>query len=290
VVDKTGTLTEGRPTVTAVVPLGRSAPRPTCCGSRRPSERASEHPLAAAIVRAAEERGIAPGAAGRLPLVTGKGVVGTVDGRRGRARQPGADGGARGRRRRGGRRADELRREGATVMHVAPAGTLSGLVAVADPVKASTRRRSRPCGGRACASSCSPGDNRTTAEAVARRLGIAEVEAEVLPEGRPPSCSACAPPATSWRWRRRRERRPGAGRGRRRHRHGHRCRRRDRERRASRWSRATSPRSPGRGGSRALTMRNIRQNLFFAFAYNALGVPVAAGLLYPGARAHPAQG
>ena len=126
------------------------------------------------------------------------------------------------------------------------------------------------------------GDNRTTAEAVARRLGIDEVEAEVLPEQK----SAVVE-------RLRREGRvvamagdgvndaPGARRGRRRHRHGHRHRRRHRERRRHAAARATSPASCARAGCRSATMRNIRQNLFFAFVYNAAGVPIAAGVLYP---------
>ena len=126
------------------------------------------------------------------------------------------------------------------------------------------------------------GDNWTTAQAVARRLGIDEVEAEVLPEQKSARRAALQGAGPRRRdGRRRRQRRPRARRGRRRHRHGHRHRRRDGERRRHAGARATCAASCGRAACPQATMRNIRQNLFFAFIYNALGVPVAAGVLYP---------
>ncbi|HEX8373943.1 MAG TPA: copper-translocating P-type ATPase, partial [Geminicoccaceae bacterium] len=181
VVDKTGTLTEGRPTVTAVVPSG-GHDETDLLRLAATLERASEHPLAAAIVRAAEERGVAYGSAGDFRSVTGKGVVGTVDGvevalgNRAMMEELKVDiAGV-------SARADELRREGATVMHVAVGGTLAGLVAVADPIKASTPAALAALRAAGVRIVMLTGDNRTTAEAVARRLGIDEVEAEVLPE------------------------------------------------------------------------------------------------------------
>ncbi len=281
VVDKTGTLTEGRPKVTAVVPLGEVA-EAELLRLATGLERASEHPLAAAIVQAAEERGLAPPAAEDFASVTGKGVRGRIEGRpvalgnRAMLEQLGiaipaeAVG-----------RADALRREGATVMHVVLDGRLAGLVAVADPVKTTTPealQRLREEGVRVVMLT---GDNRATAEAVARRLGITEVEAEVLPEHKQAVV----------------ERLRGQGRvvamaG-------------DGVNDAPALAAADVGVAMGTGTdvamesagvtlvkgdlaaiarARALsaaTMRNIRQNLFFAFVYNALGVPVAAGVLYP---------
>jgi Cu+-exporting ATPase len=280
VVDKTGTLTEGRPTVTAVVPMGGHA-EADLLRLAATLERASEHPLAAAVVRAAEERRIAPGSVGGFRSVTGKGVAGTVDGvevalgnraMMEEAKVDIAEAAAR---------SDELRREGATVMYVAAGGTLEGLVAVADPIKASTPAALEALRKAGVRIVMLTGDNRTTAEAVARRLGIDEVEAEVLPEQK----SAVV------------RRLQGQGRvvamaG-------------DGVNDAPALAAADVGIAMGTGTDVAIesagvtlvkgdlaaiararllsaaTMRNIRQNLFFAFAYNALGVPVAAGVLYP---------
>ncbi|HEX6013214.1 MAG TPA: HAD-IC family P-type ATPase, partial [Geminicoccaceae bacterium] len=244
-------------------------------------ERSSEHPLAAAIVAAAEERGIAAGAVGEFRSVTGKGVVGTVDGVEvalgNRALMDElkvtiADAATR---------ADELRREGATVMHVAADGALVGLIAVADPVKASTPEALEALRKSGVRIVMLTGDNRTTAEAVAKRLGIDEVEAEVLPEQK----SAVVQ-------RLRDEGRVVAMAG-------------DGVNDAPALAAADVGIAMGTGTDVAIesagvtlvkgdlaaiarartlsaaTMRNIRQNLFFAFVYNALGVPVAAGVLYP---------
>jgi Cu+-exporting ATPase len=280
VVDKTGTLTEGKPTVTAIVPLSRYA-EADLLRLAATLERASEHPLAAAIVKAAEERGIVPGSTGDFRSVTGKGVVGTVEGVEvalgnralmAELKVDIAEAAAR---------ADELRREGATVMYTAAAGTLMGLIAVADPIKASTSAALETLRNSGVRIVMLTGDNRTTAEAVAKRLGIDEVEAEVLPEQK----SAVV----------RRLREQGrmvamAG---------------DGVNDAPALAAADVGIAMGTGTDVAIesagvtlikgdlaaiarartlsaaTMRNIRQNLFFAFVYNALGVPVAAGVLYP---------
>jgi Cu+-exporting ATPase len=280
VVDKTGTLTEGRPAVTAVVPLG-GADEAEILRLAAALERSSEHPLATAIVKAAAERGVPAGAADGFRSVTGKGVVGEVDGvpvalgNRALMDELAVEvGDVAG-------RADEFRREGATVMFVAAGGTLAGLVAVADPVKATTAEALRTLRAEGVRVVMLTGDNRTTAEAVARRLGIEEVEAEVLPEQK----SAVV----------RRLRAAGkvvamAG---------------DGVNDAPALAAADVGIAMGTGTDVAIesagvtlvkgdlaaiararrlsraTMRNIRQNLFFAFVYNALGVPVAAGLLYP---------
>jgi cation transport ATPase len=181
------------------VPLGRPA-RPTSCGSRRPSSARASTRSRPPIVRAAEERGIAPGAAGDFRSVTGKGVAGTVDGvevalgnraMMEEAKVDVAEGRAR---------SDELRREGATVMYVAAGGTLAGLVAVADPIKAVDARGARGLRRAGVRIVMLTGDNRTTAEAVARRLGIDEVEAEVLPEQKSAVVRGCRGRAAWWRW------------------------------------------------------------------------------------------
>ena len=280
VVDKTGTLTEGKPKVTAIVSLaGRS--EADLLRLAAALERSSEHPLAAAIVAAAEERGIAVGSPDNFRSITGKGVVGTVEGAEvalgNRALMEEleidvAEAAAR---------ADELRREGATVMYVATDGTASGLIAVADPVKATTPQALAALREAGVRIVMLTGDNRTTAEAVARRLGIDEVEAEVLPEQKSTVVK-----------RLREQGRVVAMAG-------------DGVNDAPALAAADVGIAMGTGTDVAIesagvtlikgdlaaiarartlsaaTMRNIRQNLFFAFVYNALGVPVAAGVLYP---------
>jgi Cu+-exporting ATPase len=280
VVDKTGTLTEGRPKVTAVVPLEGIAEEELLrlAGGL---ERASEHPLAAAIVKASEERGLTLPPAEQFGSLTGKGVRGLINGRqvalgnRALMEELGIGiGSALG-------KADELRREGATVMHVARDDQLVGLIAVADPIKATTPAALEALRGAGVRIVMLTGDNRTTAEAVARRLGIAEVEAEVLPEQK----SAVVK-------RLREQGRVVAMAG-------------DGVNDAPALAAADVGIAMGTGTDVAMesagvtlvkgdlaaiararrlsaaTMRNIRQNLFFAFVYNALGVPVAAGVLYP---------
>jgi Cu+-exporting ATPase len=280
VVDKTGTLTEGRPKVTSLVALS-SRPEAELLGLAAALERSSEHPLAAAVVTAAEARGIAVGSPDDFRSVTGKGVIGKVAGvdvalgNRALLTELGIDLADV------ATRADALQGEGATVMYVTVGGTLAGMIAVADPVKATTPpalAALREAGVRIVMLT---GDNRTTAGSVARRLGIDEVEAEVLPEQK----SAVV----------RRLREQGlvvamAG---------------DGVNDAPALAAADVGIAMGTGTdvaiesagvtlvkgdlaaiarARALsaaTMRNIRQNLFFAFFYNALGVPIAAGVLYP---------
>jgi Cu+-exporting ATPase len=280
VVDKTGTLTEGKPSVTAIVPLDdrREADLLRLAATL---ERGSEHPLAAAIVRAAEERGITSGSAGDFHSVTGKGVVGTVEGtqvalgNRALMEELGVD------FTEAAARADELRREGVSVMYVAAGEALTGLIAVADPIKASTPAALEALREAGVRIVMLTGDNRTTAEAVAKRLGIDEVEAEVLPEQK----SAVVK-------RLREQGRVVAMAG-------------DGVNDAPALAAADVGIAMGTGTDVAIesagvtlvkgdlaaiarartlsaaTMKNIRQNLFFAFVYNALGVPVAAGVLYP---------
>jgi Cu+-exporting ATPase len=280
VVDKTGTLTEGRPKVTTIFPLG-DVSEADLLRLAASLERASEHPLAAAIVKAAEERGVALSTTGDFRSITGKGVIGTVEsvpvalGNRALMEELKADiGGA-------AACADELRREGATVMYVAQGGALVGLIAVADPIKASTPAALEALRKEGVHIVMLTGDNRTTAEAVAKRLGIDEVEAEVLPEQK----SAVVK-------RLREQGRVVAMAG-------------DGVNDAPALAAADVGIAMGTGTDVAIesagvtlvkgdlaaiararnlsaaTMRNIRQNLFFAFVYNALGVPVAAGVLYP---------
>jgi Cu+-exporting ATPase len=280
VLDKTGTLTEGRPAVTAIVPIA-GLNEADLLGLAASLERASEHPLAAAIVKSAEEGGVSLRPTEEFRSVTGKGVIGTVEGfpvvlgNRALMEELKVDIAQT------AARADELSREGATVMYVARGGALAGLIAVADPVKASTPAALEALRKAGVRIVMLTGDNRTTAEAVARRLGIDEVEAEVLPEQK----SAVVK-------RLREEGRVVAMAG-------------DGVNDAPALAAADVGIAMGTGTDVAIesagvtlvkgdlaaivrarnlsaaTMRNIRQNLFFAFVYNALGVPVAAGVLYP---------
>ena len=279
-VDKTGTLTEGRPAVTAIVPLG-GYDEEHVLRLAAALERSSEHPLAEAIVRAAEERGLALPPATGFASLTGKGVLGEVEGQHValgtdamlRERGIPVDAAAT--------QVEALRGQGATAMYVAVSGELAGLVAVADPVKASTAAAIAALRAAGVQVVMVTGDNRVTAAAVARRLGIAEVEAEVLPAGKAALVE-----------RLRAQGRVVAMAG-------------DGINDAPALAAADVGIAMGTGTevamesagvtlvkgdlaaiarARALssaTMRNIRQNLFFAFAYNALGVPIAAGVLYP---------
>ncbi|WP_081688690.1 copper-transporting P-type ATPase [Inquilinus limosus] len=280
VVDKTGTLTEGKPRLVRVVPApGQDEGELLRLAAGL--ERGSEHPLAAAILAGAAEHGLEPAAVADFRSLTGKGVVGRSEGREvalGNAallQELGVDAGAM------AEEAEALRRDGATVMHLVRDRDVAGLVAVADPVKETTPgaiAALRQAGLRVVMLT---GDNRTTAAAVAGRLGIDEVEAEVLPEDK----GAIV------------RRLKGEGRvvamaG-------------DGVNDAPALAEADVGIAMGTGTdvaiqsahvtlvkgdlaaiarARALsaaTMRNIRQNLFFAFVYNAVGVPVAAGVLYP---------
>ena len=280
VIDKTGTLTEGKPAVTAIV----AAPgfdEAEVLRLAASVERASEHPLAVAIVRAAEERGIATAPVSGFDSPTGKGALGTVEGRKivlGNAaflREQGVDAAAL------NEQADRLRQDGATAIFAGVDGRVAGIFAIADPVKATTPQALSALKAEGIRVVMLTGDNWTTAKAVARRLGIDDVEAEVLPDQK----SAVV------------QRHKEAGRvvamaG-------------DGVNDAPALAAADVGIAMGTGTDVAMesagvtllkgdlmgiararrlsqaVMRNIRQNLFFAFIYNALGVPVAAGVLYP---------
>jgi Cu+-exporting ATPase len=280
VVDKTGTLTEGKPAVTAVVP----APGFTEAEILRLAasvERASEHPLALAIVAAAEAKGIATAPVTDFDSPVGQGAIGTVDGKRivlgnakfliGQRLDVAQLAGA----------AEELRQDGATAIFAGVDGMVAGVLAIADPVKSSAPEALAALRAEGVRVVMLTGDNWTTAKAVARRLGIDEVEAEVLPEQKSevvrkrkaagqvvamagdgvndaPALAAADVGIAM-----------GTGTD-----------------VAMESAGVTLLKGDLRGIVRArrlsqATMRNIRQNLFFAFIYNAAGIPIAAGLLYP---------
>ena len=280
VVDKTGTLTEGSPKLQAVVAEG-SLPEDELLSLVAGLEKGSEHPLAEAIVEGARERKLRLPDASDFESVTGKGVVGTVAGRRvavgNRAlmEEAGADPGPL------VERAESLRSEGQTVMFVAIDGRAAGLIGVADPVKETTPQAIRELHGEGLRVVMLTGDSQTTAEAVARRLDIDEVIAGVLPdqkaevvkrlqaEGRIVAMAGDGindAPALA-------QAHVGIAMG-------------TGTDVAMESAGVTLVKGDLRGIVRArrlsrATMANIRQNLFFAFAYNALGVPIAAGVLYP---------
>src|SRR5262249_44096910 len=180
VVDKTGTLTEGKPRVVVVIPVG-GFDEATILALGASLERSSEHPLAAAIVASAKDRGAPLREVADFSSVTGKGVTGRIG-----ERQV-AVGNAKLLQTLGivsdelEARADELRGDGATAMFVAIDGRPAGIIAVADPIKASTQAALGSLRSDGVRIVMLTGDNRTTAQAVAAKLGIAEVEAEILP-------------------------------------------------------------------------------------------------------------
>ena len=295
VVDKTGTLTEGKPRVVSVVTLARESQpaQPPFVPGRRSFnenellqlaaslERASEHPLASAIVAAAEERGLRLSEMTGFNSLTGRGVSAMLDG------QVIAAGNERFLEDLGTAhgdvlpKAEELRSQGQTVIFVLVDGKVAGLIGVADPIKASTSNAVRNLRDQGIDVVMITGDHRLTAQAVAKQLGIDKFEAEVLPEGKLDVV----------------RRLQGQGRvvamaG-------------DGINDAPALAQANIGIAMGTGTDVAMesggvtlvkgdlrgivrarkvsqaTMRNIRQNLFFAFIYNALGVPIAAGVLYP---------
>ncbi len=280
VVDKTGTLTEGKPKVTAIVPAA-GFDEDQILRLAASVERASEHPLADAIVRAAKERRLAPGTVDAFNSPTGKGASGKVDGKAivignsGYLSSVGIETASL------DQEAERLRSEAATVVHIAIDGKLAGLFAIADPVKPSTPEALKALAADGIKVIMLTGDNRITADAVARRLGIADVEADVLPDQK----SAVVA-------RLRQAGRIVAMAG-------------DGVNDAPALAAADVGIAMGTGTdvamessgitllkgdltgivrARALsqaTMANIRQNLFFAFIYNAAGIPIAAGILYP---------
>jgi Cu+-exporting ATPase len=280
VVDKTGTLTEGKPRLVAVRPATGFGDDDVVRVAAA-LERGSEHPLAAAIVKGAEERGIARADVVDFDSVTGKGVRGTVEegpaaiGNRALMEQLGVDVGA------SAAEADALRAQGQTVMFVAVRGALAGLIGVADPIKASTPEAIDALHREGIRVVMLTGDNRTTADAVARALKIDDVVAEVLPdqkvdavkrlqaEGRFVAMAGDGindAPALA-------QAHVGIAMG-------------TGTDVAMESAGVTLVKGDLRGIVRARhlsrqTMANIQQNLFFAFVYNAAGVPVAAGVLYP---------
>ena len=280
VVDKTGTLTEGKPRVVAVVPA-EGFDESTVLSLGASLERSSEHPLAAAIGASARERGLALQDAANFGSVTGKGVTGEIGGRRvavGNAKLLGDLGVSAGALE---TRAGEFRKMGATTMFVAIDGRPAGIIAVADPIKATTPpalERLRADGIRIVMLT---GDNSRTAAAVAAKLGIADVEAEVLPEqknaivrrlrgeGRVVAMAGDGvndAPALA-------EADVGIAMG-------------TGTDVAMESAGVTLVRGDLAGIARAralsrATMRNIRENLVLAFVYNVMGVPLAAGVLYP---------
>jgi len=280
VIDKTGTLTEGKPKVVAVKPAP-GFDETQVLRLAASVERGSEHPLAAAIVAAAAERKLELLPVRDFDSPVGKGVTGIIEDKRlvlGNARflaELNIDTSAL------SAEAERLRGDGATAIFLAVTGKLAGVIAIADPVKATTPDALRALAAEGIRVVMLTGDNRTTAQAVARRLGIAEVEAEVLPDQK----SAIVEKLH-------RESRAVAMAG-------------DGVNDAPALAAAEVGIAMGTGAdvaiesagitllkgdltgivkARALSlavMRNIRQNLFFAFIYNAVGVPVAAGALYP---------
>jgi len=280
VVDKTGTLTEGHPELVSVTATEGFAEN-DIVRLAASIERSSEHPLAAAIVRGAAARGVELAAVEDFQSVTGKGVTGKVDGRSialGNIKlleDAGIDPGDL------PRLADAGRAEGQTVMLIAVDGRAAGLIGVADPVKQTTPEAIRFLHEEDIEIVMLTGDNRKTAEAVAGKLGIDRVEAEVLPdqkaaiikelqaEGRVVAMAGDGindAPALA-------QAQVGIAMG-------------TGTDVAMESAGVTLVKGDLRGIVRArrlsrATMRNIRQNLFFAFIYNTLGVPVAAGVLYP---------
>jgi Cu+-exporting ATPase len=280
VVDKTGTLTEGRPRLVRVVTAGGFGEEETL-GLAASLERASEHPLARAIVDGATNREVPVHEATHFDSRTGRGVVGRIDGR-----EVGI----------GNQKlmeelganiddvletADAMRGEAQTVMFLAVDGRLAGLMGVADPIKESTPEAVKGLQGDGIRVVMLTGDNRTTAEAVAKRLGLDELVADVLPDQKAELVKALQAegkivamagdgvndaPALA-------QAHVGVAMG-------------TGTDVAMESAGITLVRGDLRGILRArrlsrLTMHNIRQNLFFAFVYNALGVPIAAGILYP---------
>jgi len=280
VVDKTGTLTEGKPRLTKVV-AAEGITEEHVLQVAASLERGSEHPLAAALLQAARDRGIALLSVEGFNAVTGKGVAGTIDGRTvalGNARF--ADSlvqvplGFR-------ERADALRHDGETVVFLVEGGRVAGIIGVADPIKPYTLEALQSLAAEGIRVVMLTGDDPITAQAVAKKLGIAEMRAEVLPREKGAAVKAL-----------RAEGRTVAMAG-------------DGVNDAPALAEADVGIAMGTGADVAIqsagitlvkgdlrgiirarrlsraTMRNIRQNLFLAFAYNALGVPIAAGVLFP---------
>ena len=280
VVDKTGTLTEGKPKVVTIV-AAAGFQESEILRLAASVERASEHPLADAIVRAAQERKLDLGKVGQFDAPTGKGATGRVDGKSivlgnstflaslGIDTEPLNGEGER------------LREDGSTVINIAVDGQLAGLFAIADPIKPSTPDALKALAAEGIKVIMLTGDNRTTANAVARKLAISDVEAEVLPDQKIAVVAKLQKAGRIVAM---------AG---------------DGVNDAPALAAADVGIAMGTGTDVAIesaaitllkgdltgivrarrlsqaTMRNIRQNLFFAFVYNSAGIPIAAGILYP---------
>jgi len=280
VVDKTGTLTEGKPHLVSVISMpGQNESEILRLAAS--IERGSEHPLAAAIVSGAENKGLNFADAREFRSITGKGVVGSIDGKRvalGNSKlleelNIKTDG--------LWDKSEELRKDGQTVMYVVVDGAVTGMLGVADRVKASTQEAIRMLHEDGIKIVMLTGDNRTTADAVAKKIGIDDVQAEVLPEqkgevvkrlqaqGRIVAMAGDGvndAPALA-------QAHVGIAMG-------------TGTDVAMESAGVTLVKGDLRGIAKARrlsrgTMRNIRQNLFFAFIYNVLGIPIAAGVLYP---------
>ena len=280
VLDKTGTLTQGRPTLTQLIPLGEFS-REAVLAAAAGLERASEHPLARAIVDGARAHNLDPVEVAEFESLTGQGVTGTWNGRRlglgnaslmsamGVGLEPAHD------------QSETLRRTGQSIMYLAVDARLAGILAVGDPLKESTPPALEALKARGLRLVMLTGDSRTTAEAVAAGLPIDEVIAEVRPTDKAHAIEALQ-------------------------KEGHRVAMAgDGVNDAPALARADVGIAMGTGTDIAMesaqvtlvkgdlrgivrarrlseaTVRNIRENLFFAFAYNALGIPLAAGVLYP---------
>ena len=280
IVDKTGTLTEGKPKLTDVV-AAQGVTETELLGLAASLEQGSEHPLAEAIVEGAKARGARVGKADGFEAVTGKGVTGHVGDRKvalgndALMRDLGIDAGAL------AGKADALRGDGRTAMYVAIDGRAAGLVAVADPIKATAAEALAALHASGLRIIMATGDNERTAKAVAAKLGIDEVRAGVLPEDKQKLVEELRAGGAKVAM---------AG---------------DGVNDAPALAAADVGVAMGTGADVAVesagitlvkgdlngvvrarrlaqaTMRNIRENLFFAFVYNAVGVPVAAGVLYP---------
>ncbi|MCP5386038.1 MAG: heavy metal translocating P-type ATPase [Novosphingobium sp.] len=280
VVDKTGTLTQGKPAVIAIeAAQGFDAEEVLRLAASL--ERSSEHPLALAVVKAAEAKGLAISEPSEVDQPVGKGITGSIDGRRivagnarfmGEQNMPTAE---------LGERADRLRSEGATAIFLGIDGKIAGVIGIADPIKETTPAALRALSEAGIHVIMLTGDNHVTAEAIARRLGITDIEADVLPDQKSEIVK-----------RLREQGRIVAMAG-------------DGVNDAPALAAADVGIAMGSGTDVAIesagvtllkgdltgiararhlshaTMGNIRQNLFFAFAYNVAGIPVAAGALYP---------
>jgi Cu+-exporting ATPase len=280
VIDKTGTLTEGKPRVTTVIAAAGQS-EASIVGLAASLERSSEHPLAAAIVAAAVERSIPLSEPADFESITGRGVAGTIDAHAlvlGNAALMSERGVALGEME---ARADALRRDGATALYISIDGRIAGAIAIADPIKASTPSALADLRAQNIRIVMLTGDNRLTAEVVAKQLGIEEFHADVLPEdkGRIVKELRASGKVVAM-----------AG---------------DGINDAPALAAADVGIAMGTGTEVAIqsagmtllkgdlagivrarklsraTMRNIRENLAFAFLYNTLGIPIAAGILYP---------